>query len=67
MVGLYIFGVLVIIGIVALFVFRAKSGRTDRTVARGREERISVEKIKDADRAEARGREEKTKEQKNEK
>ena len=44
MVGLYIFGGLIVVGIVALIVFKTKSGRADRAVARGRAEKIEEEK-----------------------
>ncbi|MFC1987199.1 hypothetical protein ACFLVH_01430 [Chloroflexota bacterium] len=72
MVPLFILGILIIIGITVLFAWRAKLLRTDRTVARGRSERIAEEKIKDADRTEARESseriaEEKIKENKSEK
>ena len=52
MVGLYIAGGLVVVGIVALIFFKVKWGRTDRAEARGRtgkieEERIEREKTKE--------------------
>jgi hypothetical protein len=40
MIGVYIFGALVVVGIVAFIVFKVKWGRADRAETRRREERI---------------------------
>ncbi len=54
MTGLLVLGILIIIGIAALVTYKVKSGRTDRALAQGRQDRIQAERIEDADRATAR-------------
>lgn len=56
MAGLYIFGGLIVVGIVALIVFKMKSSRADRVVARGRAEKIEEERIEAVAKADARGK-----------
>jgi len=63
MVGLYIAGGLVVVGLVALIFFRQKWVRVDKKKSRGRAEKIEEERIEEADRAESRGRAEKTEEE----
>lgn len=59
MVGIYIFGVLVVVGLVVLMFLRTKWSRADRAVARGRaeqiEEKIEEERIAEVAKAESRG------------
>ncbi len=45
MVGLYIFGGLVVVVILALIFFKVKWGRADKAVARGRADKIEGERI----------------------
>ncbi len=51
MTGLYIFGVLIVVGIVAYIVFKVKSGRADKAAEHTRagiiEDRIEDERIKE--------------------
>jgi hypothetical protein len=54
MVGLYIFGGLLIVGLMALMVFRTKWGRATKKEARGREENIENERIEELAKAAAR-------------
>ncbi len=63
MVPLYIFGGLVVVGIVALIVLKTKWGRADRAQARRRGEKIEEERIEEAGRAEVRRRKGKIKEE----
>ncbi len=54
MTGLLVLGILIIIGIAALVTYKVRSGRADKALAQGRQDRIRAEKIEDADRAAAR-------------
>ncbi len=47
MVGLYIFGGLIVVGIVAFIVFKVKWGRADKAENRRREEKIEEERSKE--------------------
>ncbi len=48
MAGLYVAGGLIVVAIVALIFFKAKWGRADKEVTRGREEKIEEERVEDA-------------------
>ena len=48
MVGLYIFGGLIVIGMVALIFYKAKWGRATKKEARGRAGKIEGERIEEA-------------------
>ena len=56
MVGLYIFGGLVVVGIVAIFVFQRKWSRATKTEVRIREAKIENERIEEAAKAADRGK-----------
>ena len=56
MVGLYIFGGLIVGGIVTLIVFKTKWSRAAKVVADGRAEKIEDERIEAVAKAEARGK-----------
>ena len=46
MVGLYVLGGLIVVGIVALIVYKVKWGRAGKAEARGRQEKIDGERSK---------------------
>jgi branched-subunit amino acid ABC-type transport system permease component len=46
MVGMYIFVGLIVVGLVALMVFRSRLGRTDRAEAHRRATELAKEKVK---------------------
>ncbi len=48
MVGLYIFGGLIIVGLVVLIVFKTKWSRATKKEARGRADKIEVERTEEA-------------------
>ena len=54
MTGLLVLGILIIIGIVALVTYKVRSGRADKALAQGRQDKIQAERTEDADRAAAR-------------
>ena len=48
MIGLYIFGGVIVLGVVALIFYKAKWGRADKAAARGRAGKIEEERIEEA-------------------
>ena len=54
MIGLYIFGGLIVVGIVVIFVFQRKWSRATKTEVRIREAKIENERIEEAAKATAR-------------
>ena len=56
MVGLYIFGAVIVVGIVALIVFKTRSSKAANVLASGRAEKIENENIEAVAKAEARGK-----------
>ena len=56
MVGLYIFGGLIVIGIVALLFIQRKWSRATKTEVRIREANIENERVEEAAKSEARGK-----------
>jgi len=56
MVGLYIFGAVIVVGMVALVVLKTRSNRTARVLANGRAEKIERERIEAAAKTETRGK-----------
>ena len=55
MIALYIFGGLIVVGIVVIFVFQRKWSRATKTEIRIREAKIENERIEEAAKAVARG------------
>jgi hypothetical protein len=56
--GLFVLGGLVVVGIVALIVFKTRAGKAANTLARGRSDKIEEERVEEVARTEARvGRE----------
>ena len=56
MVGLYIFGGLILVGMVALIVFKTRWNKAAKVVARGRADKIENERIEEVTRAETRAK-----------
>ena len=54
MAGLYIFGGLIVVGVVALIVLKIKSSRADAALSRRRADKIEDERIEAVAKAEAR-------------
>ncbi len=62
MTPLYVFGGLIVVGVVAFIFYKVKWGRAGRAEERSRSRKIEGERVEEADRAESRRRKEKSKE-----